>query len=412
MRYLVALLMLAPFMILARPAGPALADHACGHFEGPEVTAAEIESAALQGCAIDALGVTVINDLSLAGVTFPQSVDFSVSTFLNDADFSNATFKDAANFSSAEFKGPAHFNGTTFLGRLDLGLPQFEGSVSFLAATFGDAYFGSATFRENANFDFATFEGTADFPLAHFHKQASLIGARFRDVAVFTGARFDGDANFGIRTPHLDLRDSTFTEVLKFSDARNFENDSTPVTNLGSVSFDGASFGMRMTLIDGISFAEISPPGSISGATNLTWNDVKDFLAPGDRVEILRAWESFFASGGQPTSARQIRTIIRRGELAPIIRWLVRTGLVISAAYFVRYYYAFRQSPSTYDVRFRVKTFAFSLAVMAPIAKAWAYDWDHQFPIERVSIATSIQSLLGWLLLAAGSALAVIWFTA
>ena len=79
MRYLVALLMLAPFMILARPAGPALADHACGHFEGPEVTAAEIESAALQGCAIDALGVTVINDLSLAGVTFPQSVDFSVS---------------------------------------------------------------------------------------------------------------------------------------------------------------------------------------------------------------------------------------------------------------------------------------------------------------------------------------------
>ena len=56
----------------------------------------------------------------------------------------------------------------------------------------------------------------------------------------------------------------------------------------------------------------------------------------------------------------------------------------------------------------------FSTVVMLPIGASWAYDWARQFPIEGsiVRMLTSSQSLMGWLLLAAGSAIAVIWFTA
>ena len=196
---------------------------------------------------------------------------------------------------------------------------QFREAAFFSGAEFADTDFRGVTFQAGAHFEGASFGGTTDFG-----------DAIFQDPAVFTSARFTGDATFAIQTPHLDLSDSTFTGLVDFPYTEFYaESESLgaagadPVisggTHLGSVKLDGAAFGTRLTFDEGVVFTEISPPGSISGATNLTWNDVKDYLAPGDRAEVLRAWESFFAGAGQPSSARQIRTTLTREELARTI---------------------------------------------------------------------------------------------
>ena len=388
MRYLVALLLLTPLLLLAQPGGEALATHECGHFlEGSTVRAGAIASAIEQGCNVTAANVTVIDNLLLPPTALPPLVDFSNSTFIGRVSFAYSMFPGQALFLGALFTGETSFEGVLFNGTANFREAAFMAPERLLGNP--DALFNAAVFRSSGDFNNATFRNGALF-----------LNTRFLGEAAFVGARFDGPTTFGIRVNELDLRSSRFADDVEIDGM------------IESLDMRGALLGSRLTFSQNTIVMEIRPPASITGATNLTWNNVKDYLPPGDRAEILRAWESFFASGGQPSSARQIRTIITHDELEPIIAWLIRAGLVIAAAYFVRYYYAFRRSPSTYDVRFRVKTFAFSLAVMAPIAKAWAYHWDHQFPTEQVSIATSIQSLMGWVLLAAGSALAVIWFTA
>ena len=426
MRYLVALILLTPLMMLARPVGPAQADHECGHFlEGSTVRAGAIESAALQGCAIQASRVAVSGDLSLAETIFPRSVDFSGSTFFNDAnfssatftepaDFSNATFIGAADFNSAEFEAAALFFGAAFEGAATFSGTEFEGAARFDGATFrNDAFFSNAQFAVRTSFALAEFHGDAEFSNANFTDDAlffdvqfngnvRLSGTEFNRAAAFAQTTFAGLASFSATAAHLDFRDANFGDEMTFGG------------DVGRLDLDGALFGGDLTFSFQHSHEEISAPAGITGVTNLTWNDVKDSLAPGDRTEVLRAWESFFASGGQPESARQIRTIIARDELLGK-SWLVAgTAVAAVPAFAIVYALAFWLLGEARGRLFWLKVFGLSMSVMLPIGGAWAYDWNRQFPIKTpvVRALTSLQSLLGWLLLAAGSALAVIWFTA
>ena len=142
MRYLLALLLLTPLLILAQPNGPALADDQCGHFlEGTEVLAEDIVSAARQRCAINAPGVTVVDDLSLGGVV--EDSEDGVTLFIIDADLivGGTTFTQDIDFFFA-----------TFLGRLDLLGAQFEGSVRFEGTIFADTDFRGANFQKAPTF--------------------------------------------------------------------------------------------------------------------------------------------------------------------------------------------------------------------------------------------------------------------
>lgn len=435
MRYLVALLLLAPLMILAQPASPALADDQCGHFlEGTEVLAAEIEDAAAQGCAINASWITIVDDLTLAGLVFPQTVDFRSSTFLNNTDFRAATFGDAADFSSAEFKGVVNFSAATFEGPPELPSSDLESAVNFNFVVFhefvsfsqtrfkGQAEFLSTIFIGVTSFS-ATFDSRALFGFAEFHDDVVFSDTKFTDLAFFRDAQFEANTTFlDTEFDRAEFDGANFAGPVSFvvaalelsflnaifSDRASFDTD------VGHLGFDGALFGPRQTFSFDSSFEAISAPAGITGVTNLTWSDVKDHLPSRDRAEVLRAWESFFANGDQQTSARQIRTIVTRDELRGKIRLLYLAVVIAVPVFAILYALAFRLPSHDRGRLLALRLLLFSTSVMVPIGGAWAYGWKRQFPIKRVEvrILTSLQSLLGWLLLAAGSALAVIWFTA
>ena len=78
------------------------------------------------------------------------------------------------------------------------------------------------------------------------------------------------------------------------------------------------------------------------------------------------------------------------------------------------YYWRFRKDRRSSTLHHIGKLLLFSLDVISPSIRPWKYDWDEDggLAVRQVAVFTAVESAIGWILLALGSAIAVAWLTA
>ena len=307
---------------------------ACGDFSfsrGVEPDQRRVQSAKLvdavqRGCDIDARDAIVEGNIDFGGATFAEDADFHRATFEGEAGFSGAIFVGDANFRTATFAREAYFVRATFNGTADFNEVTFDGSSRFSGATFRKgAFFLGATFRGGAGFYQAIFQGETDFSGAAIQDSAYFSDAVFQDGATFVHATFQGAAGA----------------------AANFSG----ATINGDFLFGSSSDNPIFT-------GEVVPPTSLIGRTTLRWSDVKDhFIRTGDRRNIYGEWETFFTSGGQYTSASDVRTARRRYEMRPLVYSLAAGFAFVLFVFAGSYYYWLRASRQSSRGRYGVKMF-------------------------------------------------------
>jgi len=352
-------------------------------------SAKEVEDWINQGLDINGFNATIQGSLELNGLTIPNKLSFAEATFEDDVIFREVHFKGDVIFRQATFKGMIYFWNCTFDNEVSFEGTRFEKPVSFPDTIFkgGDNNFYGAHFNERASFARATFQGRAMFSDSNFEDMADFHFVIFEDDAVFSLARF-GDADF-----HA-------VEFNKYADFRQ-------------ATVDG-----NMRLTDSIWSGQGWPPHRVGGSIDLQWRDVKDTMPSEYKTEVYSAWENLFSTGGQFSSARQVRTAMTRYELRFFIYGLATSFSAVLIIFTGLYCWYFRRTRlrSWYHFIFIGKTLLFSLDVLTPGIGPWKYDWKWQHrdgtPVRSNAVLTAIESAIGWILLATGSALAVAWLIA
>jgi uncharacterized protein YjbI with pentapeptide repeats len=178
----------------------------------------------------DFTGATFLGEAGFAGAKFSgEKTDFSNAVFSGEtAHFSDAKFSSektlflgtefevtAAGFSGAEFRGRAYFLRAKFSGERTHFMSvkfrgegtyfggakfssketyflraEFSGRAYFEDATFCNAAFEEATFKEMVRFDRVIFRKAANLQKAAFHGEAHFPDATFKGMTRFDGATF------------------------------------------------------------------------------------------------------------------------------------------------------------------------------------------------------------------------------
>ena len=139
-------------------------------------------------------------------VSFNGSTSFWKSYFHAEASFQGAKFAGYASFQGALISGNADFRATNFNEELNMEFALFRmdaiflgtcisGTANFFRAQFSDVNFQEATIEKDAQFSWAAF-GTATFKGAQFRGGSSWQGSSFRGDACFENTLFRGSANF------------------------------------------------------------------------------------------------------------------------------------------------------------------------------------------------------------------------
>ncbi len=164
----------------------------------------------LVNCTVDRAGfsgVTVEKDINLAGTTFGV-VSFDQAVFLERAYLGAASFRNAS-FTGAVFRQPVIFDWALFHGPVSFVDARFEKDASFNGVDFQEAdfnysafesysFFAQSRFSANAGFSDVTFAGSSDFTSAVFLANANFLRSRFDGGVSFMDASFAGPSQFGL----------------------------------------------------------------------------------------------------------------------------------------------------------------------------------------------------------------------
>lgn len=364
--------------------------------DGAQITNSQIKRALQSGQDVKIRGAQIEGDIYLISDEISGNLDFTDTTFLGDVVFDDCTFKGTVDFTFTKFMGNAYFNDVTFKDHVSFRSAAIYGEISFMGARFesnlncfieatgGCANFRKTEFKDKAYFGTANFLGCPVFTDATFEKLADFAFVNFHDNAVFSLVTFHGDADFQMAS---FWGDAVFKQTKMYGDAKFFE----------------AKLSGNMW-----------PPSTVGGGTDLVWDYVKHTIPNQDRSEAYAAWETFFSSGGQYGSARQVRTASQRYELRPFV-YSLSIGFLASVFGFAGIYcIMFWRARRRFWAFHLGIVFLFSLDVLTPGIGPWKHDWKENsgLPVEKVAILTGIQSGLGWILLTLGSAVAIVWLTA
>jgi len=135
-------------------------------------------------------------DKYFRGIEFKASVDFTGSTFATGNVFGKAIFHRDAIFNNSIFKEKSDFPDV-----------NFEDTVSFDEAIFGEAVGFHSNFQNTVSFERAIFQSDAlfghphdpyfkDLPCLKFDSSLSFDNAEFRNAVSFDNLLFDGDVSF------------------------------------------------------------------------------------------------------------------------------------------------------------------------------------------------------------------------
>lgn len=155
----------------------------------------------------DFSGFTVEKDINLAGTTFGV-VSFDQAVFLERAYLGAASFRNAS-FTGAVFRQPVVFDWALFSEPVSFVDARFEKDASFNGVDFQEAdfnysafesysFFAQSRFSANAGFSDVTFAGSSDFSSAVFLANANFLRSRFDGGVSFTDASFVGPSQFGL----------------------------------------------------------------------------------------------------------------------------------------------------------------------------------------------------------------------
>jgi len=190
---------------------------------------ASFQSAALSGNA-DFRGANFNEELNMEFASFQgnavflgsymaKEANFFRAEFL-DVNFSDAILGDNAQFSEAKL-GRCLFTGSQILGKASFLGSCFQGDALFQSAFFqGHALFSLSRFQGKAIFEQAVFAGDAQFSDVSFFELADFRSVRFCKEAFFRGTQFTGTANFAGSSfqENLDLANAKI-QVMRLFDA-------------------------------------------------------------------------------------------------------------------------------------------------------------------------------------------------
>ncbi len=176
--------------------------------------------------------------------SFGKSSSFWKTSFLADANFQGAKFAGYASFQSAALSGNADFRGANFNEELNMEFASFKGNAVFLGsymakeanffqAEFLDVNFTDAILGDNAIFSEAKF-GRGLFTGSHFQGHALFSQSWFKGKAIFEQAVFAGEAQFS---------EVSFFELADFRSVRFCKGAFFKGTQFtGTVNFAGSYF--------------------------------------------------------------------------------------------------------------------------------------------------------------------------
>jgi len=189
---------------------------------------------------IDCRAAEFTGDVSFEGCKLGRAL-FHNTIFEKEANFRRASFTEA-NFNGAKFKQKAEFGselkgqieGANFKGVAEFRNTNFGKKAIFNHSTFNKACFRNSIFIGAALFQNVEFAGRADFgDKTIFESKAHFNGSSF-NAAHFKDATFKGQVNFG----KYDASRTTFVNTSNFSGAR-FEKK---VSFQYSLFYDEAKF--------------------------------------------------------------------------------------------------------------------------------------------------------------------------
>jgi len=189
-------------------------------------------------------------DANFQGAKFMGYASFQSAKISGNADFRGANFKEELNMEFASFQGNAIFLGSNIAKeanffRAELLDANFEdailgGDVQFSEAKLGRGLFTGSHFLGKASFQGSCFQEDAFFHSAFFQGHAFFSQSKFQAKSVFEQAVFAGEAQF---SDVSFLEEADFRSV-KFCKEAFFQG--TQFT--GSANFSGSNFQKNLTL--------------------------------------------------------------------------------------------------------------------------------------------------------------------
>ena len=301
-------------------------------------------------------------------------------TIVGDLNIEDAIVSSTITLTSCTFKGDVVFEGVIFEERVIFNDSWFKKNVSFNEVEFASAEFSNSKFDNRAEFVDSKFNGTVVFMGAEFGNVADFDETTFRSV-IFKDAEFKNNVSF---------RYTTFSERVSLKG----------VTFAGNANFSGAKFESRVYI-----------PFQIEGSILIYWYQIKHQVTGEDEGLF---WEDVFTKSGHPVDARSARKYVNRSELSDLIFALVFSFINLMLIFPAMFYIRFRKERKVSRKRFFGKIMLFSLDIITPGIRLYRYDWEKEgnIPVSKVVVLTAIESAIGWILLALGSAIAVAWLLA
>ncbi|HPC89735.1 MAG TPA: pentapeptide repeat-containing protein [Methanothrix sp.] len=163
----------------------------------------------------------IAGEADFRGALFDDELNFEFARLFGSSIFLGACLKGEVNFFRAEM-GEVNFTDAVFLG--DMRLVQGRaGRALFAGCQFQkDSSFAQSIFQDDASFQRAIFQGDAFFSGSRFLGSAGFRQAVFSRAAVFSAAFFSGEADCrGARfCSEADFASSEFQSAARFDSAR------------------------------------------------------------------------------------------------------------------------------------------------------------------------------------------------
>lgn len=193
-------------------------------------------------------------EASFQGVVFEGYASFQGAQLSGNADFRATSFNEDLNIEFAQFKGDAVFIGTCISGDATFFHSRF-GSVNFKDATlkgeiqFSEAVFGPAAFQRahlagRSSWRGSSFQGVACFDEALFLDRASFASASFMESVSFASARFQEEALFdgAVFLKTADYSATSFQKELSLAGASINRMRLSKAQIAGQISLHNAEF--------------------------------------------------------------------------------------------------------------------------------------------------------------------------
>jgi len=182
----------------------------------------------------------------------------------------------------------------------------------------------------------------------------------------------------------------------------------------GEADFGGVILGGDALFFSADFRGKVIPPKKFTGhSLGLFWDSVKHTIPFFfGAVDCYAAWENLFTSAGDFGEARRVHRAWVRHELGLwFLLWFV-VFLVVTFYFAARYYRRFGPVPRHSRLQHLRRVLLFSLDVLSPGIGAYKYEWDSILPVKKAVVLTTIESVIGWILLGAFATIGVSWLLA